>query len=86
VETARLVVDKYADPGRSLPEQTLQAKTIVRYVSTGDALTKGMLWLDADIFEGHIRLARDAGVVPAGFRVTPDLLMTQAIVREALKS
>lgn len=84
-ETARIVVEKYADPGRSLAEQTLQAKTIVRYVRTGDALTKGMLWLDPAIFEGQIRLARDSGVIPAGFRVTPDMLMTQTIVREALK-
>jgi NitT/TauT family transport system substrate-binding protein len=83
-DTARIVVDKYADPGRSLAEQTLQAETIVRYVKTGDALTKGMLWLDPAVFERHIRLARDSGTIPAGMQIDPDRLMTQDVVREAL--
>lgn len=83
-ETARIVVAKYADPGRSIAEQTLQAETIVGYVRTGDALTQGMLWLDPAVFERQIRLARDAGTLPAGMRMSPDLLMTQEVVRAAL--
>jgi NitT/TauT family transport system substrate-binding protein len=83
-ETARIVVDKYADPGRDIREQTLQAETIVRYVDTGDARSKGLLWLEPGVFEAHVRLARDAGTIPAGKVVDPRALMTQDVVRAAL--
>lgn len=83
-ETARLVVDKYADPGRDIAEQTLQAETIVRYVKTGDAVTKGLLWMEPDVFEANIRLARDAGTIPAGKSITPDQLMDQSVIKAAL--
>jgi NitT/TauT family transport system substrate-binding protein len=83
-ETAKLVVEKYADPGRSIAEQTLQAETIVRYTKAGDALDKGMLWLEPHVFEAQIRLAHAAGTIPAGRSVKPEQLMTQAVVKAAL--
>jgi NitT/TauT family transport system substrate-binding protein len=82
-ETAKLVVDKYADPGRSLAEQTLQAETIVPYVAAGDALTKGLLWLDPAVFEANVRIARDAGTIPAGRRIDVSRLVTQDVVKAA---
>jgi NitT/TauT family transport system substrate-binding protein len=82
-ETARLIVDKYADPGRDIAEQTLQAETMRGYIDAGDARTEGLLWLEPDIFEANIRLARDAGTLPAGVRIDPSQLMTQAVIRAA---
>ncbi len=83
-ETAKLVVERYADPGRSIAEQTLQAETIVRYVAAGDAVNKGLLWLEPGVFEANIRLAHDAGTIPAGKTIKPERLMTQAVVKAAL--
>lgn len=83
-ETARIVVDKYADPGRTIDEQTLQAETIVRYVNTGDALDRGLLWIKPEIFENTIRLARDGGTIAPGTRITPDQIMTQDVIKAAL--
>jgi NitT/TauT family transport system substrate-binding protein len=83
-ETARLVVDKYADPGRDIAEQTLQAETIVRYVAPGEAKNKGLLWLEPGVFEANIRLAHDAGTLPRSQALTPDRLMTQAVIKAAL--
>jgi NitT/TauT family transport system substrate-binding protein len=82
-ETARIVVAKYADPGRDLREQTIQAETMRDYVSAGDTRTHGLLWLDPAVFEANIRLARDAGTIPAGRRIELSQLMTQAVVRAA---
>lgn len=82
-ETAKLVVDKYADPGRSLAEQTLQAETIVPYVAAGDALTNGLLWVDPAVFEASIRLARDAGTLPPGRRIDIASIVTQDVVKAA---
>ena len=83
-DTARLVVQKYADPGRSIAEQTLQAETIVRYVDAGDAASKGLLWLDPAIFEANIRLAHDAGTLPRDRKVSAERLMRQDVVKAAL--
>ncbi|WP_157218232.1 ABC transporter substrate-binding protein [Flavisphingomonas formosensis] len=82
-ETARIVVEKYADPGRSLAEQTLQAETIVPYVTAGDARTQGLLWLDPAIFEANLRIARDAGQVPADRRIDIEHMVTQDVVKAA---
>jgi len=83
-ETARIVVDKYADPGRDIREQTLQAEVMRDYILAGDAQTEGLLWVDPAVFEANIRLAREAGALPAGVKITPDDIVTQDVIRAAL--
>lgn len=82
--TAALVVRKYAPPGTSLAEQTAQAEMMKPYILAGDALTRGMLWIDPGVFVMAAEMAREAGSFPADQPFDVNALVTQSVVREAL--
>jgi NitT/TauT family transport system substrate-binding protein len=82
-ETARIVVEDYADPGRDVEEQAQQARMLRDYILAGDARDKGLLWINPDVFEANIRLAYDSGTIPRGMKVEPMQLMTQDVVKAA---
>lgn len=82
-EAARIVVENYAEAGRDLREQTLQAEMMRGYIAHGDALTKGLLWVGPDVFEENVRLAHEAGTIPAGRRIDVESLFTQDVIKAA---
>jgi NitT/TauT family transport system substrate-binding protein len=83
-QSARLIVDKWALPGTSYDDQLMQAKMMRGFIATGDALTKGLLWIDPGVFEKALVFARASGVAPPGKAINLDRLVTQSVIKEAL--
>jgi NitT/TauT family transport system substrate-binding protein len=83
VGSAKVIVDKYAQPGTSLSDQTIQAGMLRDFVLDGDGRKEGLLWINPDHLEFAIRFARDSGTIPAHFRVDMDRMMTQDVIRAA---
>lgn len=83
-ETAKIIVDKYAQPGTSLLRQTTEAELMKSYVLHGDALTQGLLWIKPDVFEEALKLAKDAGTVAPGQSIDVSKIVTQSIIKAAL--
>jgi NitT/TauT family transport system substrate-binding protein len=86
VGTAQMVVRKYALPGTSLDEQIEQARAMLPYIWTGDALRQGMLWINPQVFEQGLVLAREAGSVPAGADFDMSKIVTQSVIKAALSA
>jgi NitT/TauT family transport system substrate-binding protein len=84
VRTAQMMVDKYALPGTRLSEQIEQAELMQPFIWTGDALTKGMLWIDPQVFEASVALARAAGHIPRDVPFDVSQIVTQSVVKAAL--
>ena len=84
-EAAEMIVRKYAPPGTDVSEQRGQADMMREYIVGGDAKTHGLLWIDPAVFEKAVALGREAGSVPADAEVDVSRLVTQDIVRAALK-
>lgn len=83
-ETAKIIVDKYAQPGTSLVRQTTEAELMKSYVLHGDALTEGLLWIKPDVFEDAVKLAKDAGTIDPAQSVDLSKIVTQSIIKSAL--
>lgn len=84
-EAAEMIVRKYAPPGTDVAEQRGQADMMRAYIVGGDAQTHGLLWIDPAVFEKAVALGREAGSVPADAEVDVSRLVTQDIVKAALK-
>jgi NitT/TauT family transport system substrate-binding protein len=82
--TAEIVVRSYAPPGTSLTEQMDQARMMTPYIATGDALTKGLLWISPEVFEANVELAKEAGVIAPGTKVDISRIVTQSVMKAAL--
>jgi len=82
-ETAEVMVRKYAPIGTNLQEQIDEAAMMRDYILHGDALTKGLLWIDPAIFEASITLAREAGKIPPGVDIDVSRFVTQSVVEAA---
>ena len=82
-QAAAVIVEKYALPGTDIREQVIQARMLRDFVLVGDALDHGPLWIAAPQFETALRFARDAGVLPEGFKIDVESLLTQSIVKAA---
>jgi NitT/TauT family transport system substrate-binding protein len=82
--TAELVVRKYAPPGTVLSEQIAQAEMMKSYILSGDAQSRGLLWIDPAVFVHAAEMAREAGNFPPNQVFNVDTLVTQSIIREAL--
>jgi NitT/TauT family transport system substrate-binding protein len=83
-ETARIMVRKYAPPGADLKQQIVEAKMMKDYIDFGDALTKGLLWIDPAVFATNVRLAEEAGVIAAGTEIDLTKLVTQSVLTDAM--
>ena len=53
------------------------------YVDYGDALTKGLLWIDPAIFAANVQLAQEAGLIGPGVEIDLTKLVTQSVVTAA---
>lgn len=82
--TAEMVVQKYALPGTRLDEQLEQAELMRPLIWTGDALSKGMLWIDPAVFEASVALAREAGRIPRDLPFDVSQIVTQSVIKAAL--
>ncbi|AJW97774.1 ABC transporter substrate-binding protein [Burkholderia gladioli pv. gladioli] len=83
-ETAEMVVRRYAPPGTLLDEQLEEADMMMSYLTTGDAMKHGMLWIDPGVFEDSVALGVEAGSIPAGSRIDISKIVTQSVIRAAL--
>ncbi|PKU22415.1 ABC transporter substrate-binding protein [Telmatospirillum siberiense] len=83
-ETAKIVVEKYAQPGTDLARQTTEAEEMKSYVLHGDALTQGLLWIKPEVFENALKLAQDAGTVASTQSIDISRIVTQSIIKAAL--
>jgi NitT/TauT family transport system substrate-binding protein len=82
-ETAEIVVRKYAPSGTDLGEQIAEAGLMREYILHGDALTKGLLWIDPAVFEANVALAREAGKIGPDVQVDVSRFVTQSVVEAA---
>jgi NitT/TauT family transport system substrate-binding protein len=85
-ETAEIMVRKYAPIGTNLQEQIAEAGLMRDYILSGDALTKGLLWIDPAVFQGSVALAREAGVIGPGVEIDVSQFVTQSVVEAAAGS
>jgi len=83
-DTAEIMVRKYAPSGTNLQEQIAEAAMMRDYILTGDALTKGLLWIDPAVFEGNVALAREAGKIAPDAVVDVSRFVTQSVVEAAM--
>jgi NitT/TauT family transport system substrate-binding protein len=83
-ESAELIVRKWAPKGSSLSDQLAQAHMMRSFILAGDARTRGLLWIDPDVFRRALAFARDGGVVPPGLDIDVGALCTQSVIKEAL--
>jgi NitT/TauT family transport system substrate-binding protein len=82
-EAADMVVRKYAPPGTDRSEQRQQAEMMREFITSGDASTHGLLWIDPSVFERAVAMGRAAGSVPADAAIDMSRMVTQDIVRAA---
>jgi len=82
-ETAAIMVQKYAAPGADLAQQVAEANLMKGYIDYGDALTRGLLWIDPAIFAANVRLAQEAGLIGPGIEIDLTKLVTQSVVTAA---
>ncbi len=82
-DAADIVVRKYAAIGSSLDEQKAEARLMRDYIIHGDALTKGLLWIDPAVFEASVQLAREAGKIAADAGIDVSAYVTQSVVEAA---
>jgi len=54
------------------------------FIWTGDALTKGMLWIDPAVFEASVALARAAGHIAPDAPFDVSQIVTQSVIKAAL--
>jgi NitT/TauT family transport system substrate-binding protein len=85
-EAAEMVVRKYAPPGTDLSEQVIQAEMMREFITSGDAKTHGLLWIDPEVFERAVAMGRESGSVPADARIDMSRMVTQDVVRAAQAS
>lgn len=83
--SARLIVQKWAPGGTRFEEQLAQAIMMRPFILGGDAQTKGLLWINPEVFEIALGFARDSGTAPRGVKVDIDKLVTQSVIKEALQ-
>jgi NitT/TauT family transport system substrate-binding protein len=85
-ETARLMVEKYGPPGMDLAAQTAESRLMKDFVTTGEAAKHGLLWIEPDVFEAAIGFAKESGGLPADSPLKGTDVVTQAVIKAALKS
>ena len=62
-EVARFTVEKYAQKGMDLNQQTAEAKEYPPFILGGDAEKKGVLWIDFPNFSAGLKLAKEANLL-----------------------
>lgn len=78
--TAKFVVEKYAQQGLDLAQQTEEAKLYRDYIMPG-GVAESVLWIDKTIFEQAMALAKDAGALTGDVDIEP--LVDQSFLRKA---
>ncbi|MBK5961941.1 hypothetical protein CCR97_27590 [Rhodoplanes elegans] len=68
--TAKLMVEKYGNPGLDYQAQLAEIKESKPFIEAGPAATKGLLTLDMDLFGKIIALYRSVGLVKGDMKAT----------------
>ncbi len=82
--TAKLMVEKYGNPGLDLKAQTTEIKASKPFIESGAAATKGLLALDVPLFDKIIEVYRKADLVKG--KMTAAELCDASFIEAAHKS
>jgi len=82
-ESTRLIVEQWATDA-PFEEQLGQAAMMRDFILAGDALSRGILWIDPARFDQALTFARETGLAPADRKIDAGRLATQSLIKQAL--